>query len=304
MLGASGAFAVDQVGEEPWIDRAHGSVVEALDDSANWFDRFFGDRAADTTRDASASLRVIFDGFVSGVEGEDDFDVRFRGSADLPRFEHKLKLVITSDADAAITGEELVDEGGAESKALKDTTGGIGLSYLMREDDRHTFGISGGLKGGLPPDLYVNARYRYLLPLSDDSLMRLTETPYWKSDDGFGLSSLLEFERYPSADELWRYSLYGNYGEETDGLEWNTQATWLRRLDSKTAISTRLGVKGETDPREIVEEGWLTFRYRRNFYRPWLFYEIEPGLSWHIKEDYETKGTIALRLELQFHKNY
>ena len=148
----------------------------------------------------------------------------------------------------------------------------------------------------------ANARYRYTKPLTDTSLLRLTETLYWKSDEGVGVSSLADFDRYPDERTLWRFSLFGDYGEDTDGLEWSTQATWLRRLDRKKAISVRAGISGETDPREILNEGWLTFRYRRNFWRSWLFYEVEPGLSWHTKEDYDTEPTLALRLEMRFAK--
>lgn len=289
--------------EEPWMDRARDTVTESLDTTANWFDRFFGDPRSDIDDPARASLRVILDGFASGVEGESDFDVRFRGSADLPRFEKKVKLVFSSDADAGITGEDLVDPGGMETRARKETDGGVGLRYQVNDTTRHSFSIGGGLKGGLPPDVALNGRYRYTLPFSADTVTRFTETLYWKSDDGFGVSSLADIEHYPNQDELWRYSLFGDYGEETDGLEWTTQATWLRRLSDRTAISVRAGINGETEPDQILEEGWLTFRFRRNFMRSWLFYEIEPGLSWHIKEDYDTEPTLALRLEVQFYKD-
>lgn len=290
--------------ETEWYDSARQSVTDSLNGAAVWFDEFFGDPRGDAeiSEEARAFLRMTLEGFYSGVEGESEVGVRVRGSADLPRFERRLKLVVTSDADAAISGEALA-EPEADIRENRDTQTGVGLLYLLRDRPRHRFYVTGGLKGGIPPDVAVNGRYRYTLPLGSVSRMRLTNTLYWKSDDGFGVSSLADFEHRPEDDILWRYTLFGNYGEETDGLEWSTQGTWLRRLDNKTAISVRAGVKGETEPRQLLKEGWTTFRYRKNFWRPWLYYEVEPGLSWHEKEDYDTEPTLALRLEIQFYKD-
>lgn len=293
----------DESTEIEWYDNAHQKVADSLDGVAVWFDEFFGDPRGDIeiADEARAFLRVRLEGSYSGVDDSTELDVRVRGSVNLPRFERKVKLVISSDADAAISGESLVDPD-VETRQQKDTDAGIGLLYLLRDRERHRFFVTGGLKGGIPPDVAVNGRYRYTLPLGSISRMRLTNTIYWKSDDGFGVSALADFERRPREEDLWRYTLFGNYGEATDGLEWSTQATWLRRLDQKTAISVRAGIKGETEPRQLLTEGWATFRYRKNFLRPWLYYEVEPGLTWDEEVDYDTEPTLALRLEVQFYK--
>jgi hypothetical protein len=294
---------VNEAAEKEWYDNAHGWVSSSLDDAVDWFDEFFGDPRADIATDASAFVRLRFDGFYSGVDDETDFKVRVKGSADLPRFERKVKLVFNSDADTAISGEQLVDQDAESRRTDGDGEAGVGLSYLFRDDPRHRFFVTGGLKGGIPPEVFVAGRYRYTLLLGSVSRMRLTNTLYWKSDDGFGVSALADFERRPKADTVWRYTLFGDYGEETDGLEWSTKAIWRRRLDNKTAISVRAGIRGETEPRQLLEEGWTAFTYRRNFLRPWLFYEVEPGLSWHEKVDYGTEPTLALRLEILFYKD-
>ena len=65
-----------------------------------------------------------------------------------------------------------------------------------------------------------------------------------------------------------------------------------------TAMSARLGVKGETDKPDGVTQIWATLRYRGNFLRPCLFYDIEPGLSWLEREYFDTERTLALRLEV------
>lgn len=292
---------VEPSSQETWYDEAHDAISETIDNSATWFDNFFGDprqRLEDKGKRADASLKITIEGFYSGVDGESDADIRAKGSIALPRTENRLRLAFTSDADSAITGQDAVNTEPQKEPGLSRDRGGLGLAYLVYENPANLVTLGAGIKGG--PELYAKGIYRYTLPLAETTRLRVTNTLYWITDDGTGVSSLLDFEHATREDTLWRYTLFGNYSETTVGLEWSTQATWLRQLDKKTAISARLGVKGETDKPDAVTETWTTFRYRANFLRPWLFYEIEPGLSWHEKEDYDTEPTLAVRLEVLF----
>jgi len=287
--------------DSAWYDTARNTVVDRMHRTVNWFDSFFGDPRATVSTEASAYLQIILDGFYSGVPDESDYKVRLRGGVDLPRFENKLRLVITSDAEAAVTGEELT---GVEPDRFeeRDDSGGIGLRYLLRDDSRHHFALGGGLSGGLSPAVNVAGRYVYTWPINKQMVAHVAPTLYWNSDKGAGVSTLADYEYSSRPGNLWRYTLYGNYGEQTDGLEWSTQARWFQKLNRKTAISALTGLRGKTEPTSVITEGWLAFRYRRNIWRPWFFLEAEPGLSWHEKVDYQTEPTFALRAEVQFYK--
>lgn len=280
-----------------WYDDGHAYVTERLQRAAIWFDSFFGDPRTEIHKDASANLTVVFDGFYSGVEDESENGVRFRGGADLPRFDERLRLTLTSDADAAVTGRELA---GTARDEIKNTDRAVGLNYLFRDRPNSRFSLGGGLAGGLSPEILLAARHVYTQPWTANTVSHVTSTLYWKSEDGAGMSTLLDYEWMSDPDTLWRYNLFGNYRDETRGIEWSSQAQWARRLNDKTAISVRGGVRGETEPNDLLIEGWLKFGYRRNIWRSWLFYELEPGLSWHEREEYEVEPTVALRLEIQF----
>lgn len=286
--------------ERPWFDEGHLYVTEQLQRAAIWFDGFFGDPRMAGESQASAYLNVIVEGFASGVEDASDQGVRFRGGVDLPHLDHRLRLLLTSDADHSLSGRELA---GAEREPLGDTEQGLGLRYLFRDRPNSRFSVGGGLSGGLSPEFALFARHRYTHSWTRRTASHLTSTLYWKSEDGAGASSLLDYEWLSDADTLWRYTLFGNVQDEHQGMEWSSQAKWARRLNDKTAINLRAGVRGETAAERRISEGWLTFLYRRNFLRSWLFYEVEPGLSWHEREDYGVEPTLALRLEIQFSKD-
>ena len=303
-LAQSGETTSTDAGAEPsqppWYDTGHDYVAERLQRTAKWFDSFFGDPRADLETDASAYLHVTLDGFFSGVPDQSDYKVRVRGGADLPHFENRLRLILTSDADAALTGRDLA---GTTQDETQDTDSGIGLRYLFRDRPGHKFSLGGGLSGGLSPNVLLAARYRYTRQWSQAAVSHVAPTLYWKSEDGFGVSTLVDFEWSQDEDTLWRYTLFGDYKEDIRGFYWSTQGRWARRLDSKSAVGLRGGIKGQTELRDILEEGWLKILYRRNFLRPWLFYEVEPGLSWHESVAYRTEPTLALRLEVQFYRD-
>lgn len=299
---APAGAATPDLPSDTWADVARDAVAGYLDATANWFDAFFGTASVPATTEASAYLQLIMDGFYSGVPDENHSRIRVRGGADLPRFEDRLRLILTTDADAAVTGRDLT---GIEADYVerRDEPGGVGLRYLFRDDRRHQFGLGGGVSGGSSPELLVNARYRYTHSIGPRSAARLTPTIYWKSRRGFGASAVAELQYLPRPDTLWRYTLFGNYRYDEDDLQWSTEGSWWNRLDPKSALSTRVGAKGETLDDEVLTEVWTTVRYRRNIWRPWLFYEIEPGVSWHEKVDYRIEPTVAVRLDIQFYRN-
>ncbi|MEJ2307943.1 MAG: hypothetical protein P8Z31_10020 [Gammaproteobacteria bacterium] len=287
-----------ETGNSTWYDTAQGRIAQSLDDSVTWFDEFFGDPRYEVEGEAEASLRITFDNFYSGVDGQSEYKVKARGYVSLPKFENRVRLVYSSDADAAISGEDAVENEPVSRGTTDDRDRGLGLSWLLPDGDNHDLSLGGGIKGG--PDFYTKLRYRYTRPIEQNSRVRLTSTIYWITDDGAGFSNLLDYEFSRDKLTIWRYTLFGNYSEISNGLEWSTQGTWLRRLSPRNAISVRLGISGETDLDRSIKEYWTTFRFRRNFWRDWLFYELEPGLSWHYKADYDLEPTMALRLEVHF----
>jgi hypothetical protein len=297
--GINNLATSDESQAAPWYDTGHEYVTTGLQRAASWLDSFFGDPRAEVQTDASAYLNVVLDAFYSGVEDQSENGVRFRGGADLPRLDRRLRLLVTSDAEATTSGRELA---GTAQDDVRDTEGAIGLRYRFLEHPRHQFSLSGGLAGGLSPELILAARSIYTQPWTLRTASHLTSTLYWRSDDGSGVSALLDYEWTSDEDTLWRYTLFGDYRERLRGLDWSAQAKWARRLNDTSAINLRGGVQGATEPRNQLTEGWLKFLYRRRFLRPWLFYEVEPGLSWHQLADYRLEPTLALRLEIQFRR--
>jgi hypothetical protein len=175
----------------------------------------------------------------------------------------------------------------------------IGLRYTFVERSRTNLSLSGGLRLDAPTDPFVRARYRYLQPLGERSLARVTQNLFWQDDEGFGESTRIDLESRLAPDSLLRWSTSGLFSESSDGWEWRTEGDFFRRLSRRTALNFGVSAEGVTRPSAVVDSYRTHLRFRRNFLRDWLFYEIEPELRWPREEDYDLTPGIILRLEAQ-----
>jgi len=57
-------------------------------------------------------------------------------------------------------------------------------------------------------------------------------------------------------------------------------------------------LRGESDGEDDVENYSTSIRLRKQFWRPYLFYEIEPFIDWPASDNYRTNGGIALSLQM------
>jgi hypothetical protein len=91
--------------------------------------------------------------------------------------------------------------------------------------------------------------------------------------------------------------------EVSRGLEWNGDLSLLATFRGR--IGTQLGaaMSGATSAPTIVDRYRVYTRVRRDFYRRWIFLELEPELGWPWTPELgrHRLWAVTLRLELQFH---
>jgi len=90
------------------------------------------------------------------------------------------------------------------------------------------------------------------------------------------------------------------HSKNTSGLNWGTDLSFLHQISPKSAIKYSIGEYGITRPHVAVENYEVTIRFRRSFYREWIFYELEPGVSWLRNRNWDSVESFIIRFELQF----
>jgi hypothetical protein len=85
-------------------------------------------------------------------------------------------------------------------------------------------------------------------------------------------------------------------------MEWGSELSLIRELSPDRGITLIGGVYGNTSMDDWVSSYRILARYRQSFLRSWLFYELEPEVSWPRRNDGNFSSTFAftVRLEVKF----
>jgi hypothetical protein len=213
----------------------------------------------------------------------------------------------------AITGEDEVDQ---PAPSLPEDPGNPGfdrttrnarlvnteLRYgLIKKADLDLF-LGAGFRVVLPPEGFVRSRFQYTRPLAELVQLRFGETLFLKNTSGFGETTEIDLERLFDRDTLVRWANAGTVSEEFSGMEWGTELSMIHQLSPRSAITVAAGIYGNTSASAMVGSYKIYNRYRRNFLRSWLFYELEPEVSWPRNEAGHYPATFAVtgRIEVVF----
>ncbi|MCC5865337.1 MAG: hypothetical protein JJU31_09485 [Wenzhouxiangella sp.] len=282
---------------ESWLDRSHSYMSQRLCEPAAWFDGFFGDPRSFEETPVGTFVRLR-----SSLRWDQTEDwsagLRVRANVLLPNVSERVRLLITRDED--VSGD--FRDGPAADDAEDRTR--LGLRFIASERVRSQLDFDGTVRvttSGLNPRL--RARYRYVHGLSENTLGRATQSVFWERSEGFGTTSRLDWEWLPDRDRLVRWTGQGTWSESSSGIDWRTSVIDFRQLSPRTAIRSEVGVFGYTSPSFEVEEYFVAFRYRRQFLRNWLFYELQPEHAWPLDPDTGDRRRdwrMTFTLEIQF----
>lgn len=284
---------------DSWIDSTH-SFLGSVFGTVLRFDRFFSDeREFDLERGQS------FVRWRNEVRyGDDDFTFRTTLRADLRlpglnRVLSRLRLVVTGESEDTLS--ELFPEGTGPRRG-ETGRGNAELRYGIVDTLRTHFDLGGGVLFRLPPGVRARARLRHAFPATGSVLVRLGNTAFWESDVGFGDTVQVDFERRFSRNTVVRWQNGATISESSLGWEWATGAALLQGLGRRSAIALGGSIDGWTEPFPEVTRRRLFLRFRRDVFRSWLFYELEPEVLWPVvdgRTQPEVLGIIG-RLEIQF----
>jgi hypothetical protein len=284
-----------------YLDEYHTYMLGKIKGQTIWFNNFFGDRRIEEDDQPSSFVRLRTVARFTEGEGM-TFPIRLRANLELPKVNRRLRLVIfggNREADRFKESDDVIDSS-LRSGEGKDWTN-LGLRYMIYKSLRDRFHFGGGLSLGWPLDYYGRIRYERLLHNGNNNVIRFTESGFWNSLAGFGETSQVDLEKILSTSITGRVSLFGTYSEEKPGLQWGAESSLFRQLSESSAVALDLGVYGLTEPSRS-ETYRIAGRYRRNFLRPWLFFEIEPEVLFPLSDSgkREAVGVLTTVLEIQF----
>lgn len=292
-----------------WLDYVHDLVQENTCEPAVWFDSFFGEDHV--LLDLRPGTFIKFRNSASLTEGlkvayAADFSISF----DLPRWERLLRnarlyIESGSEIDKFTTRRgEPIQPGVSQETGVRQPIIGVRIDPYIKSF-ASLVSIDSGVKINIHPNAFVRMRYQYSKAFGEVYLIRFSEIAMWRAVEHFSNTLKLDLERNINTFTLVRWGNSISYIDDTPGVKWSTGISYVTLLTRKSAISLDTSMWGVNDPEWDIENYRIGSLYRLNFYRPWLFFEIEPEVTWPVDEKTGQRNpeiVLIATLEIQFGK--
>lgn len=284
-----------------WVDRLRAGTHTRLCNTVSWVDGLFGEEHQFKGEDFRGKISVGFKH--DEIEGLDP-RLRVRIRTKLPNVSNRFNAFVGRvEEDSYVSNTEVNEDRlnnvGLRSTNDEDSEWLVGLGYRSPSKDQNGWDFSVGAKISSGFNPYAKMTHRYLFETGEDRFWKTNQTVFWREDDGFGVSSNIDYTRLLSDVDI--AVLHGSvkYTEESEQWEWFTDATWHHSLSSKRGISSSVYMRGEEKKDASIPEYGLTLTYIRPILRNWLFMETGVDLRWE-KEFSNESYKSAIRFGLQF----
>jgi len=294
------AFSEEAIGA--YLDEYHTYLLAKIKGPTIWFDNFFGDQRVEEDDLPASFVRLRMVAHYTEGEGI-TFPIRVRANLDLPKVNRRLRLIIfggNREEDRLRQSNNNFDPN--LLGAPRDESQNLGLRYLIYKNLRDRFDFGGGLNLNSPAGYNGRMRYERLIQISPLYITRITETGFWDSQVGLGETSRLDFEKTLTPQITGRFSLSGTFSDDKPNFQWGAEINLFRQLSTESALAFDLDAYCDGIHTGKVSLYRTAGRYRRNFLRPWLFFEIEPEMIFPIVDGggRKTIGLLTTTLEIQF----
>ncbi len=262
-------------------------------------DEFFLTRRLLAERDESY-IRVSYSYTLHSLQKEESsFAVRARVGLD--RSKKHLKLFIE---DLKGDNAENMGKSGANNSA----------SIGIERSSKKRFGIkprySIGFRGIHP---FVRARYNYEADFGKWHFEPV-QTFLYSTKDEFSEITELYLDRKVSAHTLIRFVLDRGTKSHVKGMHYDGFIQYFWTPKKHKALSVNLGFNGSTKyintiidsiPPVLKEEDRVfnylfQVKWREQFWKEWLFYEVTPGVNYHEQHDYRPNYNILFKIDMFF----
>ena len=277
---------------DDWLEDSKDYASRKANEMTQWVDNFFGNDERDLEQaESRLRLRTIYN-----WDERLDNEVKFRlgGKVSLPQISKRLDLVFR--------GEDMDDfsDNGVEDPS--EDRVGLQLQVGPKDTKNYRFDLTVGFGSSGPKP---GVKFVYQDAFAEDLNYRFTQRfTYDLGEGGYG-SSRFVLDKALGDRELVRAYTRFLYGEETDGTEWSSSLSYARGWEGDSgrvgATWLYVGADGQTEPYDFVKNYKVGVRFRRQAYRDFLFWEVEPSYNWRIDEPYfDREGAWRIELRLEF----
>jgi len=229
---------------------------------------------------------------------EPELDYKFR--LDLPGTKKRYRLVLLYTED----NEQGLEERNRPSETAVPSNDQSLFAGLLRtlsdESGQWETKLSGGIKVKLPPDPFLRASGKRLVPIGKEWELVLHSTAEWFNSSGFHADADVVLERLLTQNYLFRMTTLVDWRDENDTLEFGQTFKIFNDLSERDAIVYQLGVFGTSFSHPSIDTYYISADYRRRLYKDWLYMNVIPELAFPREESFSGVASITLSFEVYF----
>ena len=278
--------------EGDWLEDGKDYAARKANEMTQWVDNFFGNDERDLEQaESRLRLRTIYNW---DVRLDNEIKFRLGGKVSLPQISKRLDLVFR--------GEDMDDFSDDGVEDPSEDRVGLQLQVGPKDIKKYRFDLTVGFGSSGPKP---GAKFVYQDAFAEDLNFRFTQRfTYDLGEGGYG-SSRFVLDKALGDRELVRAYTRFLYGEKTDGTEWFSSLSYARGWGEESgrvgATWLYVGADGQTEPYNFVKNYRAGVRFRRQAYRDFLFWEVEPSYNWRVDEPYSKReGAWRIELRLEF----
>jgi hypothetical protein len=293
------------------MDEAEGSdyftesmewTLNATHKVATWLDSFFDD---ERVRDQQNVTRVKIAARAFYDQDEDnEYDLKFSIKAKLPKARERLQLFLTNDLDqdmdAATNAPPLPRDEQSQTFLGLRAFDVIGEKIPGNTSTAAGINLSGGKF-----NYFIEPRYSYTHNFTKWDLYFLQKIRYSRKDS-WESRTRLDLDRILTEKFFFRFNTelyWQDENDDFDGFEHTLRFYLAQKLPGRQALVYELNNVMRTKPEYDLYSTSVVTRYRRQFWRKWMFFEVAPQVAFRRPVDYDPAFGILLKIELLMQKS-
>lgn len=282
-----------------WLDKPRNYLSDQFVTLSTRVDRYFA--AERVFQESRKSYLRFYTDLVFGKGGSSNFNPQLQAKVVLPALERRLHILIESNTD--VTGEVQTSSVPIQKNVPRvDVPNNFGAAVQVQVADTPRWNINtdAGLRFhglSLPP--FVRMRVSRIQTVQNWQY-HLTEALYWYEQSGMGESTQFDVDYKFSSYYLGRSRTQALWSDHDQQFDFEQDLFLFHPIDNNHALSYQASVYGESQPNSHVTNYALSITWRTRIHREWLFFNVQPGISWPESESFHFTPTILLRIEAIF----
>ncbi len=286
-----------------WIDRAHAHLSRGLLKTSERVDALFGDDQHDEDMPHSQFRLITSAKIAEDEKPEISFPIRV--NLILPRLQSRLQLfvdtILQEEKNSDLVNTEKIPVNSEEDDNAddgNDITVGVQYRILQKARKWMTLGASLNVRS----DENTPFGKLWLKKVFDFGpwVVRVTQSALWFKEGGWGERSHLDIERQINHNMFFRTTSKATWSPTSEGMNLAQSFDFHRHVSQNWAIALKFSGKSHTKPAAVVDKYMTSLTLRRQIYKNWLFFEVEPEAQFLRENDFEFTPLITFDFEIRF----